>query len=57
MSNHLTAGLLKYIETTGRYASGINLFEKLRTRDVEISSLLAKVLIMADEEVQAVRLI
>lgn len=56
MSNHLTAGLLKYIETTGRYTSGINLFEKLRTRDVEISSLLAKVLIMADEEVQAVRL-
>lgn len=56
VSNHLTAGLLKYIETTGRYASGINLFEKLRTRDVEISSLLAKVLIMADEEVQAVRL-
>lgn len=56
VSNHLTAGLLKYIHTTGRYASGINLFEKLRTRDVEVSSLLAKVLIMADEEVQAVRL-
>lgn len=56
VSNHLTAGLLKYIETTGRYTSGINLFEKLRTRDVEISSLLAKVFIMADEEVQAVRL-
>lgn len=56
MSNHLTAGLLKYIQTTGRYTSGINLFEKLRTRDVEVSSLLARVFIMADEEVQAVRL-
>lgn len=56
MSNHLTAGLLKYIHTTGRYASGINLFEKLRTRDVEVSSLLAQVYKMADEEVQAVRL-
>ena len=56
MSNHLTAGLLKYIQTTGRYASGINLFEKLRTRDVEVSSLLAQVFRMADEEVQAVRL-
>jgi hypothetical protein len=36
--------------------SGINLFEKLRTKDVEVSSLLARVLISADEEVQAVRL-
>ena len=57
VSNHLTAGLLRYIHTTGRYASGINLFEKLRTRDVEISSLLARVLISADEEVQAVKLL
>ncbi|OJJ44296.1 hypothetical protein ASPZODRAFT_121526 [Penicilliopsis zonata CBS 506.65] len=57
VSNHLTSGLLKYIYTTGRYASGINLFEKLRTRDVEVSSLLARVLTMADEEVQAVRLL
>ncbi|KAI9367255.1 Chs5p-Arf1p-binding proteins-domain-containing protein [Aspergillus egyptiacus] len=56
VSNHLTLGLLKYIHTTGRYASGINLFEKLRTRDVEVSSLLARVYKMADEEVQAVRL-
>lgn len=56
VSNHLTSGLLKYIHTTGRYTSGINLFEKIRTRDVEVSSLLAKVQMMADEEVQAVRL-
>jgi hypothetical protein len=56
VANHLTSGLLKYIKTTGRYASGINLFEKLRTKDVEVSSLLARVLIEADEEVQAVRL-
>lgn len=57
VSNHLTSGLLKYIHTTGRYVSGINLFEKLRTKDVEVSSLLARVLISADEEVQAVRLL
>ncbi|KAN0083132.1 ChAPs (Chs5p-Arf1p-binding proteins) domain containing protein [Elaphomyces granulatus] len=56
VANHLTSGLLKYIHTTGRYASGINLFEKLRERDVEVSSLLAKILVAADEEVQAVRL-
>jgi Chs5-Arf1p-binding protein BUD7/BCH1 len=54
--NHLTTGVLKYIKTTGRYASGINLFEKIRSKDVEVSSLLAQVLIAGDEEVQAVRL-
>lgn len=57
VSNHLTTGLLAYIRTTGRYASGINLFEKLRTKDTEISSLLAQVLISADEEVKAVKLL
>jgi Chs5-Arf1p-binding protein BUD7/BCH1 len=57
VSNHLTTGLLDYIHTTGRYASGINLFEKLRMRDPEISSLLAQVYISADEEVKAVQLL
>ncbi|MDI1492305.1 MAG: bud site selection protein [Ramalina farinacea] len=57
VSNHLTTGLLNYINTTGRYTSGINLFEKLRTREPEISSLLARVLLAADEEVQAVKLL
>jgi tetratricopeptide (TPR) repeat protein len=57
VSNHLTTGLLDYIHTTGRYTSGINLFEKLRTRDPEISSLLARVYIAGDEEVKAVQLL
>ncbi|KAK4926365.1 bud site selection protein [Elasticomyces elasticus] len=57
VSNHLTSGLLKYIRTTGRYTSGVNLFQKLREKDVEVSSLLAQVLIDGDEEVQAVRLL
>ena len=57
VSNHLTTGLLKYLHTTGRYASGINLLEKLRSRDIEVSSLLARTLIAADEEVQAVKLL
>lgn len=55
VSNHLTTGLLKYFETTGRYTSGINLFEKLRTQNVEVASLLAKVLFMGNEEVEGVR--
>ena len=57
VSNHLTTGLLRYFRTTGRYTSGINLLEKLRTRDVEVSSLLAQTLIAADEEVQALKLL
>ena len=57
VSNHLTTGLLNYIHTTGRYTSGENLFEKLRSRDPEVSSLLARVLIAGDEEVKAVKLL
>ena len=57
VSNHLTTGLINYIHTSGRYASGINLFEKLRTKDPEIASLLARVYISADEEVKAVQLL
>ncbi|PHH73366.1 hypothetical protein CDD82_5524 [Ophiocordyceps australis] len=55
VSNHLTTGLLKYFETTGRCASGINLFEKLRSQSIEVSSLLAKVQFMGNEEVSAVK--
>ncbi|KAK4553614.1 bud site selection protein [Recurvomyces mirabilis] len=57
VSNHLTSGLLHYITTTGRFTSGINLFEKLRARDPEIASLLARVYLAADEEVKAVQLL
>lgn len=57
VSNHLTAGLLKYFYTTGRFVSAVNLFEKLRTQNVEVSSLLAKVLFMGQEEVQGVRVL
>ncbi len=57
VSNHLVTGLLKYFETTGRYASGINLFQKLMTQNVEVASLLAKVLFMGSEEVEGVRVL
>ena len=55
VSNHLVSGLLRYFQTTGRFASGINLFQKLRTQNVEVASLLAKVLFMGNEEVEGVR--
>ena len=37
--------------------SGVNLFEKLRMRDPEVASLLARVYMMGDEEVKAVKLL
>lgn len=55
VSNHLTTGLLEYFETTGRYASGINLFEKLQSQSTEVASLLAKVLFMGNEEVAGIK--
>ncbi|KAF3939078.1 hypothetical protein ABW19_dt0209132 [Dactylella cylindrospora] len=57
VANHLTTGVIKYIHTTGRYTSGVNLFEKLRIKYPEVASLLARVLIDADEEVKAVQLL
>jgi tetratricopeptide (TPR) repeat protein len=57
VSNHLTAGLLKYFHTTGRFTSARNLFEKLRSQNVEVSSLLAKALFMGHEEVEGVRVL
>lgn len=57
VSNHLTTGLLKYFQTTGRYASGINLFQKLKTQNIEVASLLAKVLFMGNEEVEGARVL
>lgn len=57
VANHLTSGLLAYFKTTGRFISGINLFEKLRQRDAEASSLLARVYFLADEEVKAIQLL
>ncbi|CAN8102119.1 unnamed protein product [Discula destructiva] len=57
VSNHLTTGLLKYFQTTGRFTSGINLFEKLRSQNTLVAALLAKVLFMGNEEVEGVRVL
>lgn len=57
MSNHLTTILLSYFRATGRYESGFALFENLRARDPEVSSLLAKLYLLANEEVKAVELL
>ena len=42
VSNHLTAGVMKYFGASGRYQPAANLFEKLAVREPEVASLLAK---------------
>ena len=42
VSNHLTAGIMKYFGNSGRWQQAANLFEKLAVRDPEVNSLLGK---------------
>ncbi|KAF9236058.1 Chs5p-Arf1p-binding proteins-domain-containing protein [Melanogaster broomeanus] len=56
VSNHLTAGLMKYFGGSGRFQQAANLFEKLSAREPEVASLLAKSYIGMNEEVKAVQI-
>ncbi|KAG8216377.1 Chs5p-Arf1p-binding proteins-domain-containing protein, partial [Butyriboletus roseoflavus] len=56
VSNHLTAGVLKYFGASGRYQQAANLFEKLAVKEPEVASLLAKSYIGMNEEVKAVQI-
>ncbi|KAH0834733.1 Chs5p-Arf1p-binding proteins-domain-containing protein [Lanmaoa asiatica] len=56
VSNHLTAGVMKYFGASGRYQQAANLFEKLAVREPEVASLLAKSYIGMNEEVKAVQI-
>ena len=42
VSNHLTAGIMKYFGDSGRWQQAANLFEKLAIREPEVNSLLAR---------------
>lgn len=57
VSNHLTAGIMKYFGDSGRFQQAANLFEKLRVHEPEVSSLLARSYIGMNEEVKAVQII
>ncbi|KAG2058230.1 chaps-domain-containing protein [Suillus hirtellus] len=56
VSNHLTAGVMKYFSSSGRCQPAANLFEKLAAREPEIASLLARSYIGMNEEVKAVQI-
>jgi len=42
ISNHLTAGIMKYFGDSGRFQQAANLFEKLTVKEPEVASLLAR---------------
>ncbi|KAF8906786.1 Chs5p-Arf1p-binding proteins-domain-containing protein [Gymnopilus junonius] len=56
VSNHLTAGIMKYFGDSGRYQPAANLFEKLSVREPEVASLLARSYLGMNEEVKAVQI-
>ncbi|KAG1725990.1 Chs5p-Arf1p-binding proteins-domain-containing protein [Suillus lakei] len=56
VSNHLTAGVMKYFGDSGRCQPAANSFEKLSARELEIASFLAKSYIGMNEEVKAVQI-
>lgn len=55
VSNHLTAGILKYFGEANRYELAVNLFEKLYAREPEVAALVAQAYIGMNEEVKAVQ--
>ncbi|KIY45052.1 chaps-domain-containing protein [Fistulina hepatica ATCC 64428] len=55
VSNHLTAGIMKYFGDSGRYLPVVNLFERLSARESEVASLLARSYLGMNEEVKAVQ--
>ncbi|KAK2465571.1 hypothetical protein APHAL10511_002463 [Amanita phalloides] len=56
VSNHLTAGILKYFGDSGRWQQAANLFEKLAVKESEVASLLARSYIGMNEEVKAIQI-
>ncbi|SGZ27071.1 BQ5605_C025g10045 [Microbotryum silenes-dioicae] len=57
VSNHLTAGLMKYFGDAFRFGPAVNLFEKLVVKEGEVACLLAQSYIGMDEEVKAIKVL
>ncbi|EPQ29697.1 uncharacterized protein PFL1_02917 [Pseudozyma flocculosa PF-1] len=55
VSNHLTAGILKYFGDSCRYEQAVNLFEKLWAREPEVAALVAQAYLGMNEEIKAVQ--
>lgn len=57
VNNYLVDGFLKFIQVSGLYEPAIEILERLSEIDPEVNSLLAKVLLLSNEEVKAVRVL
>ncbi|GMK57342.1 hypothetical protein CspeluHIS016_0401760 [Cutaneotrichosporon spelunceum] len=55
VSNHLTAGIIKYFSDSFRLERAANLFEKMYGRDPEVAALLSQSYIGMNEEIKAVQ--
>ncbi|KAK9719239.1 bud site selection protein, variant 2 [Basidiobolus ranarum] len=53
--NYLTDGLMKYFNQSSRFETAATFFEKLYTKDPEVSALLAQSYFGMDEEIKGVR--
>ncbi|ORX94947.1 chaps-domain-containing protein [Basidiobolus meristosporus CBS 931.73] len=53
--NHLVDGLMKYFSQSSRFETAANFFEKLYTRDPEVTALLARAYFGMDEEIKGVK--
>ncbi|KAL5521698.1 BUD7 [Sanghuangporus sanghuang] len=56
VSNHLTAGIMKYFGDSFRYQQAANLFEKVSVYEPDVASLLARSYIGMNEEVKGVQI-
>ncbi|KAJ7598439.1 Chs5p-Arf1p-binding proteins-domain-containing protein [Mycena floridula] len=56
VSNHLTAGIMKYFGDSARFQPAANLFEKLSAREPDVASLLARSYMGMNEEVKAIQI-
>ncbi|KAI5120599.1 hypothetical protein M0805_008076 [Coniferiporia weirii] len=56
VSNHLTAGIMKYFGLGFRFQQAANLFEKVSVREPEVAALLSRSYIGMNEEVKAVQI-
>lgn len=57
VTNHLTAGIMKYFGNSGRYQPAANLFEKIAAREPDVASLLARAYIGMNQEVKALQIL
>lgn len=57
LNNYLVDGFMKCLQLTQSYDKGLEILGRLQTREPEVISLIAKVYLLKDEEIKAIKLI